>query len=237
MSAVEGVPFSGGKFTDLCQAPGSGNASGGGDGSGGDGSHSMDTAGTATNVSCNRPHTTFPDSPWYEDGWACRFYPCKACADYGDHDKCVHGELDSPLFEKAWSHPDEAAVHVLHDGSWGGWGFNVAEKKDTLLHFRDGGFQEQTGTDCNGKGTSMIVETHRCIFFILNSVCYQWRCVCKPANVPRAPVCDRRVQLSDAAHLRRFISKAGHATAFLLRMCLKSLTCQGSLSLLAAGSF
>lgn len=116
-------------------------------------------------------------------------------------------------------------------------GSTLLKRKTRCFISETGGFQEQTGTDCNGKGTSMIEETHRCIFFILNSVCYQWRCVCKPANVPRAPVYDRCVQLSDAAHLRRFISKAGHATAFLLRMCLKSLTCQGSLSLLAAGSF
>ena len=34
-----------------------------------------------------------------------------------------------------------AAIDVLHDGAWGGWGFNVGEKTGNLLTFRDGGFQ------------------------------------------------------------------------------------------------
>ena len=34
-----------------------------------------------------------------------------------------------------------AAIDVLHDGAWGGWGFNVASKRGNELTFRNGGFQ------------------------------------------------------------------------------------------------
>jgi hypothetical protein len=78
----------------------------------------------------------------------------KACADYGDHSQCVHGEIQLPQFEGTyWAHPEAAAVHALHDGSWGGWGFNVESKDDHKVTFRDGGYQEQTGTGCHGQGT------------------------------------------------------------------------------------
>ena len=59
---------------------------------------------------------------------ACRFANCQACADYGDHDRCVHGAMASPHFKARMANPEEAAIHVLHDGSWGGWGFNVKKQ-------------------------------------------------------------------------------------------------------------
>ena len=90
MVAADGIPFTGGNLTDLCQQ---GNV--------------------VATKECNRDHTQFPDSPWYDGGWACRFEPCQACADYGDHNKCMHGQMESSLFKGSWKHPEVAAVLSL----------------------------------------------------------------------------------------------------------------------------
>ena len=29
----------------------------------------------------------------FKGGWTCRFEPCAGCADYGDHYKCIHGQV------------------------------------------------------------------------------------------------------------------------------------------------
>ena len=124
MSEADGLSFTGGKLTDLCSDLGS---------------VGVDS------VPCHRNNTHFPDSPWYKGGWACRFEPCEGCADYGDHYMCMHGEMSSSAFNKTWAHPEVAGIDVLHDGAWGGWGFNVGSKEGDKLTFRNGGFQEQTG--------------------------------------------------------------------------------------------
>eukprot|EP01051_Picozoa_sp_SAG22_P005294 SAG22_NODE_310_length_12645_cov_20.450183_1_plen_405_part_00 len=121
MSEADGLSFAGGAPTDLCSDPGS----------------------AVAGVPCHRNDTHFPDSPWYKGGWTCRFEPCAGCADYGDHYKCIHGQMSSGAFNKTWAHPEVAGIDVLHDGAWGGWGFNVGSKQGELLTFRDGGFQEQ----------------------------------------------------------------------------------------------
>ena len=77
---------------------------------------------------------------------------CEGCADYGDHYKCMHGQMASSHWANtSWAHPERAAIDVLHDGAWGGWGFNVGSKSGEMLSFRNGGFQEQTGF--GGAGT------------------------------------------------------------------------------------
>ena len=123
MSEADGLSFKGGALTDLC--PDAGSAEKG--------------------VACHRNNTVFADSPWYKEGWTCRFEPCEGCADYGDHYKCIHGQMSSGAFNKTWAHPEVAAIDVLHDGAWGGWGYNVGSKSGKELTFRNGGFQEQTG--------------------------------------------------------------------------------------------
>jgi hypothetical protein len=92
MAEADGLPFVGGSRTDLCSQPGS----------------------TSVGVPCYRNNTHFPDSPWFEGGWSCRFQPCEGCADYGDHYKCMHGQMQSGAFNKSWAHPAVAAVDVLH---------------------------------------------------------------------------------------------------------------------------
>ena len=116
-------------------------------------------------VKCSRPDTAFPNSPWKIDGWACRFSPCVASADPGDHSFSVHGQIDIPrVRSKSWSKAtlSVAGISALHDGSWGNWGFNVNSKNGSLLGFRNGGFQEQTGsgwdtnTDDNIRGGKRV---------------------------------------------------------------------------------
>ena len=125
MTSADGLPFSGGSNTTLCAE--------------------LDTI---AGVACRRNNTAFPDSPWFKDGWACRYDPCVASADYGDHSQYIHGSIHSPAFDREWSvaSVSSAAVHALHDGSWGNWGFNVESKNGSTLSFRNGGFQEQTGS-------------------------------------------------------------------------------------------
>ena len=52
----------------------------------------------------------------------------------------MHGAMSSGAFNKSWSHPEVAGIDVLHDGAWGGWGFNVASKIGNEISFRNGGF-------------------------------------------------------------------------------------------------
>ena len=59
--------------------------------------------------------------------------------------------MRSSAFNQSWAYPEVASIDVLHDGAWGGWGFNVGSKSGDELTFRNGGFQEQTGFGGNRK--------------------------------------------------------------------------------------
>ena len=146
LAGVDGKPWSGANLTDLCQA-----------------------GGTAAGVECNRPNTHFPDSPWMSHGWACRFANCQACADYGDHNPCVHGAMASPHFNVSMAHPEEAAVHVLHDGSWGGWGFNV-EGQDGEMYVSRWGVMSTSLAALTWFSRSVWSDNARCL---ASSTCLQ----------------------------------------------------------------
>ena len=71
---------------------------------------------SVANTSCRLNNTQFPSAPWHTGGWACRFSPCAASADFDDHDPCMHGGLRAPHFHNTtWPHASEARVHAIHE--------------------------------------------------------------------------------------------------------------------------